>query len=279
MNAFDFLAQQQDLRGLVANNPTTLASLFVIWMCVAIWVVGIVQWMIVGDIDPIAGVIGIAVGMGLGWIGTKPPNPSLTPLVLVVIVATMLSVPIYRLVMNRRALGQLDIESIERAYDLLREKPGNLSGMIRLAKALHTIGMADSAIALLQEALLGQSEQVMRDDFLMLRMWKGSHPHADTTKTVRCPGCTNENPPNVAFCQRCGSAHYLTLARAGWTGDIAARRFVFLWAASAAVIAGIPISATSLPPIGSVVAIFLLVGLGLWLIWAAFKAPQESSSA
>ena len=101
---------------------------------------------------PIAAV-GCAVALALGYLTMNPPRPEFSPWIALATAAPVVSYPFVSNGMRKRALVQIDVEDVERAYDALGPQPKNPALKFRLAKALYNRGIVDAALAIAEPAL------------------------------------------------------------------------------------------------------------------------------
>src|SRR5206468_2445505 len=95
------------------------------------------------EVDPLFGLGSIALAAALGAIALISPNPIVAPIVLVGTTLIVIAFPGVRALLHKRALGQIDIDLMERAYESLKERPDNIGAKLRIAKSLHARGSVD----------------------------------------------------------------------------------------------------------------------------------------
>lgn len=259
------------LRDVLFTNPQWVIFGILIWIPVFAMVWMLIGGMIMGDIEPLSGLFGIAVAIGLGILGIKPPDPSLTPLIFAAAIGTWVFLPFIRMALNRRELTKMRIEAVESAYESLYQRPGNMGAQLKLAKALFDQGMIGSAVRIGERALHGVSKRDYADELRMLKHWQYRLAKAPVPD-VRCTHCSAPVPPEECFCQKCGRPHLLDYAR-GWTKSLASAKILAAWAMSLVVIVGVPIIAQSAPPPVALSAIPILIGLAGIVLWRSF-APR-----
>lgn len=250
----------------------TIGGMCLIWVPIAIWSVMMINWMIVGEIDALAGLFGLAFGATLGVLSVNPPDPGLRPLFLAAAILTLIVTPITRLSMDRMALASIDIEAIERAYEMLRQKPDNYAAKMRLAKALYNKGIIAHAVAICEEALRPASDITFSEEKYMLKRWKGQLSMVpNTTKDIRCINCNELNEPGNVFCKKCRHAFLLSYAKGQFMKPSIAKRLVACWMFAMMAIVGIPLSLTAFDPVTAIVVIFVLFAAGTYFLVRAFR--------
>jgi hypothetical protein len=256
------------LREVLFSNPQWVILGLLIWIPVGAMVFMLISGMIMDEIEPIAGILGLAAALGLGVLGIKPPDPSMTPIIFTVAIGTWVLLPFLRTALNRREHVRMRIEAVESAYAALSEKQNNLGAQIRLAKALFDQGMVGSAVGIAEVALQGVSRRDYADELRMLKHWKHRLQPQDT-QALRCQGCGNMNPRSEFFCQQCHRPYLLDYAR-GWLKGFAFGKIVGAWAIAILLIVGIPTLSTSAPPTIALISIPILVIAAGILLWRSF---------
>jgi len=254
----------------VLSDPTTFALSGLVWVVVALWVVSMISWMIQGDVDGGFGIVACFVAIVLGVMTTSPPAKGLTPYFFSAVVGTMITYPIVRRYLNRREMNQMDLDQVERAYEVLRERPDNLSALLRIARVLYERGLAEHAVALGQTALKNVPRDRFHDEYRELNKWKMATRDPALFGSVACLHCRASNAPGTVFCSRCRSPLMLDYVRGGWNSAGAGRKLIAVWILLMFALVGVPL-ATRLPAVGTVATIVVLVGLGAWIAWFAFR--------
>jgi len=252
------------------NDSISIFVGFLVWAPVAVWVYSLVSWSIMGEIAPVFGIVGAFLGIVLGVAVMLQPNADLQP-IMVLGVCTLVAVfaPL-RSMMQRRELAMIDIESIERAYEQLGERPDGFGPKIRIARLIHARGLRGHAVVLAEEALKPFPRSIVEDDLRQVRMWKAQTTPDDYSE-LTCLECGLRNRPGTLFCTRCHAPILLAYARGAWTGKRTARRLMAAWIASMAGLIGIPLAAGSMPPVlAGITVTMLLAGSGA-LVFVAFR--------
>lgn len=260
----------------IASNPQAFASGCLIWIPVAIWIVSLVHWMIMGDIDVGSGILGVCIAFALGFLGLNPPNPDLAPVFFLAALGTVILAPITRASMNRSQLTALEVEAIGRAYELLATKPDNMGAKFRLARSLYNKGIRAHAIAIGEDALKIAPERMFPEEFRLLKQWKEREVgHKDTHERIRCFECGIPNFPGTIFCSHCGAPYLLDYAQGRWMKSKTVKRVIVTWIFAMLCLVGIPTSALSLPKFLAIPLIVLLMALGIVLLVSAFRETES----
>jgi hypothetical protein len=241
------------------------------------WVLSLVQWMVGGDIDGLTGVVAICAGFGLGMLAMFPPLPILSPISFVVLVGTMILYPFVRSALDRRELRSVDVETLERTYETLGQRPLNPSARFRLATCLWTLGLPENAIAIAEESLKNMPVQHFRDEHRQLASWKTRPASGNRPQPLECPQCGRVNPASEIYCQGCGAPFLLLRVRRRFVPGNMGRRLIAAWVAMVAVLVGIPAS-TALPPMLTVLTILVLLAAIVVVIWLAFRPMLEEAA-
>ena len=258
----------------VARNPESFLSAFIVWVPVAIWIISLVNWMVTAEIDMVSGILGIMLALAVGFLAVNPPHPSLAPVFVVIAVVTIAVAPVTRAAMNRAALQSIEVEAIERAYEMLSTKPDNFGAKIRLARALWGKGIRSHAVAIADGALRNAPEQMFADEHRMLKQWKSSEEESPGIQRIRCVDCGVPNLPGGMFCSRCGAPFLLDYAQGKWVKSGVIKRVTAGWIAAVAALVAIPSAAVMLPPVASIIIVPVVLFVGGWMLYAAFREPS-----
>lgn len=247
-----------------------------VWVPIAIWVYSLISWAIMGEIDALFGVIGAFLGIVLGVAVMLQPKPEYQPYLVIAAFTLVIVFPYLRSIMQRRELAMIEIESIERAYEQLGERPDGFGPKIRIARLIHKRGLRGHAIILAEEALKPFPRSFVEDDLRQVKSWKAQSTPSDY-RTLSCVECGKENPPGTLFCSRCHAPILLAYARGAWSGRRTARRLLAAWVASMAGLVGIPLVATSMSPLIGGIVVGLLVCGSCALVYLAFRPDGAHS--
>ncbi len=265
------------LRDHLFANPWSFVAGCAIWIPVGIWIVSLIHWMVQADVDALTGFTGILVAAGLGMTGMISRNPIIAPATFFGMVGTLIAFPIARGAFQRRQLDKIDIEAIERAYELLDRQPGNAAAKFKLAKTVYNKGMVAYALTLAEDAIQSMPESVFFEEHRILNSWRNYRIPAGQRTVLDCLKCGKPNQPGFTHCQRCGAPFLLDHARGSWIGTTLAKKFVAAWIGIMVALIGIPLASTSLNPS---LAIFVIVALMLaagGVVFAAFRSGGSAS--
>jgi len=274
---FDYLQQAgfATMSERISREPFAFGAALIVWLPVAIWVISLINWMITAEIDTISGLFGVCLALLIGFFAVNPPHPSLAPVFVLVAFATIAIAPVTRAAMNKAALQSIEVEAIERAYEMLSTKPDNFGAKIRLARALWAKGIRSHAVAIADGALRNAPEQMFAEEHRMLRQWRQAEEDAPGVQRIKCVDCGVPNVPGGMFCSRCGAPFLLDYAQGKFVKSGVIQRVTAGWIAAVAALVAIPSVAVGFPPIVAMIAIPLLVFVGGYLLYAAFRDPSS----
>lgn len=265
------------LRDQIFQHPGSLVAGCAIWVPIAIWVIALVQWAVQGDVDFLSALAGILIGIGLGMTALLSKDPVMAPLILSGVLITMVVFPFARRALNKRALEQIDIDTIERAYEMLREKPGNAPSKFRLAKAIYHKGLPGHALKLAEDALLDMPQSAFLEEHRIVKTWRHYKMSSAQFQPLACLQCGKPNRPGLFLCESCGAPFLLEHARGAWVGPAMARKFVAAWSGIIVALVGIPLAARSLPPAAAIAVIVGLMVLAIVILIFSFR-PQRTAT-
>lgn len=265
------------LRDQIFNNPGSMLAGCLIWIPIGIWVLSLVQWAVQGDVDVLSAFAGILVGIGLGMTALISREAHMAPLILTAVVLTMLAFPVVRSALNKRALDQIDLDAIERAYEVLSQNPTNAPAKFKLARTIYNKGMPVQAIRIAEEAIQKMPEATFPEENRILKTWRGYRmPPGDGA--LNCPDCGTTNPGGEIYCIRCGARFLLEQARGAWVGRALARKFVAAWTAIIVALVGIPFAGGALPAGAAIPVIVGLMALAMFVLFTTFRAQGDKTT-
>jgi hypothetical protein len=262
----------------ITNNPFGCVAACAVWIFLAIWIMATIQWMIMGEIEVIHGVISLMVGFTLGYFTSNPPLPWIGHILFFVIIVTMIGFPFVRQLAQGRLMVSIDVDQMEQSYELLSGRPNNPTVHFRMARILFEQGQAAHAIALAQEALKTMPKQHFHHEHAELRMWMQRNPDpAITSQMVGCKRCPQRVPVGTLTCPRC-KARVLLDAIGGMKASPsgAIKRIVGVWIAVVALIILIPVASTGLPMLAAIPLILTGTGLGCYLVFRVLASETSS---
>ncbi len=264
------------LRDQLMNNPGALLASGAVWVLLSFWILGLFQWAIQGDIDFLSALAGICVAIGLGIAAMLARDAYMAPLILLGVVITMCAFPLVRSSLNKRALGQIDVDTIERAYEVLAQKPGNAPIKFKLAKTIYHKGMPAHALALAEEAILQMPEAMFPEEHRILKGWR-HYQKASGQTALGCLDCGAPCQPGYTHCLQCGAPFLLDHARGAWVGKGLARKFVSAWIAIMVAVVGIPFVAGTLSAGAAIPVIIGLMAMAIVVLAMTFRPSRKAS--
>ncbi len=243
-----------------------------VWIPLLLWISALVHWMIGGEIEVPSGILGIFVGIVLGFVSLHPPVPALAPLAYVSVWITLALFPVVRMGLNRRELRSVDVHALERAYEALGQRPRETFLRFRLAMAAWNLGMTGHAIRIAEDCLPSMDPKVFSEEHMIVRRWHREQPPAEMFVDYPCLDCGNPCPPGKTHCPTCGAPFLLERVQGKAFRGGTLRKFVAAWAAGAGAIAGVSWAST-LPPSAALGAIVAILGAAFLVVFLAFR-PQ-----
>lgn len=260
-----------DLLRQIGQNPGGFWFGLLVWIPVAAWVVAMVQWMVIGDIDALFGVPSIIVAFGLGALTNHPPDPRLSPVFFGGVVITVMVFPAIQRGLQKREMARIDIEKMEDLYENLGFRPDNFSALFRLSEVLWYRGYHGHAVGLADSALHRMDPSLFKEEHDAVSRWKHQLGPNFLPKPVRCLQCGLMNQPGSHLCERCKAPYLLLSARTAWLGPSIGRRILGGWIVALVILVGIPTTASFGLPLPVVVFLVLAeMALGLVVLLGSF---------
>lgn len=223
-----------------------------------------------GEVDTPTGVMGIMIGITMGYFAFVPPWPFLPYVFLGVSWAAVMLYPAVRAQIERQQLLAIDIDMMERAYDQLRERSDNMGAKIKLARLIYNRGLGGHSIALVESALRGLPEHLFEEEHKQVDMWKRQLGSASRFRSLPCLECGIPNEPGLIHCKRCGAPYLIHHARGKFLGPQLTRRIVVCWGVAMLLGFGIPWSHHHLTGIKPLIAICGLITLSIFALVVVF---------
>ncbi len=263
----------------IRTNPYTFLAGCVSVIPVAIWVISMINWMIMGEVDGIFGTLAITVAIILGFFTIVPPRPDLGPLFLVGIVAMICMWPVLKASADLRLNHIAKLDELDRAYERLglgRRDPG---AIFKLAAACYSLKMRGPAIVMAEEVLPKLDVKYFADQHSMYREWKTVPPVPGMFSPTKCPACRLANGPGIPFCPHCGEPQYLTIAEKGWKPNSFTFKILGAWVAGTSVLIVIPVIGSSSWPVPLKLGLILVLvaAAGYALVRAFVKVAQDTA--
>ena len=261
----------------IAQHSTALIGC-IAWIPLAVWIMACVHWTIGGDVDPLTGLGGIAVAIGLGYEAINPPVPQLAPLTVVAVFITVFMFPFVRSAMDKRALRSIDIEALEKAYASLGMRNDNVMAKIRIANILWDLGVCGHAIRIVEALLPSMPQRFFMEDIRMLKRWHMMRVEAHFFAPIVCAECHTSNEGGILFCRQCGAPFLLDFVKGKVVGNRLGKKLISTWVSLIAVLIGIP-AAKAMPPGPSIALIVLMMLFATAMVYMAFKDPTGGVAA
>jgi len=237
-----------------------------------IWVLFLIQWMVMGEVDGLTGLLGIFAATLLAVGALVMPLEEVKWGCLFLLYATIaVFVPMQEAV-RKRGLARIDFEQMESCYDRLRERPQDSYAVFKLAELLIDRGFPSLGLGLMLARLEGEQPSLYEPEFRRVRVLQSQGIRAAAGE-LTCPQCRNQGHRRTAICARCGAPLYLLLARAPVVSAMGGGRTVRFVMLGIVAALGIPLIAMlEVPPAIRAVLAVALMSLGAI---AVIKALRE----
>ncbi len=247
-----------------------------VWIPLAVWIMSLINWSILGEIDGLSGFVGVSLALSLGYMAFRPPVPGMTPYIFGTVAFTVILYPVVRANMTRRELSSFDVDGIEQGYQLLGQRPSNPVARLKIAQHLYTLGHHGHAIAIADSVIKQLPERVFLDEHRMVRIWKMSPPRASAYNPISCVECGHLNPPGQVHCAACGEPFLLHMVKGRFVPSRLGRQLVAVWISTVFVIGGLPMAANLAPSAAAPVMIGVLL-LAAAVVYAGFRPGGKAS--
>lgn len=262
------------LHDVLQNDPGRFLLGIITVFPVLIWSVYLVWEMISGDIDTIAGLMGLAAAVIIGVAAVAPAFFRYLGVIAFASYASLIVVPLARRLQSLQEVKDYHIESLEKAYHTLGMKPGNPGLIFRIARILYDFGRTDAAIAVGGSVIENLSPRFFPDEHRQIRDWR-HYASPTPPQAFVCPRCGYANKPGDVFCQKCAAPFFIDLCRGKTEASSLNGRMMSIWMAIIIIGLGIPACFTlfALPLAAAFTC--LLVLLSLWALLWAFRGSHE----
>ncbi|HTQ09765.1 MAG TPA: zinc ribbon domain-containing protein [Fimbriimonadaceae bacterium] len=262
------------LHDVALNHPQFFLIAAVTWMALAVWIVSLIGWMVMGEIEGLFGTIGIGVALALGYFAIRPPTLQLQPFAAVATILTIVTYPILRKAVNDRELLLIDVEAMEDAYESLALKPENHAVRFKLAKLLYERGHVEPGMAVAAAVMRDMPEKLYPEENRIFSRWKRQQPGIDAAKPIPCFDCGHHNPGSAIFCERCGRPYLLDRVRGVVLGGQFGKKLMAGWIAGILALIGIPMAST-LPPVPAIVVMVAIMACAGLVIGLALRPAKR----
>jgi hypothetical protein len=253
----------------LANHSSAMIGCLA-WLPLSVWILACVNWSIGGDIDPVTGIFGVFMALGLGYEAINPPVPEMAPLTVIAVLVTVIMFPFVRSAMDRRNLRGVDIEALEKAYGALGLRPDNVVAKFKIARILFDLGVCGHALRIGESLVPVMPQRFFTDELRTVRKWQMMQIDARFFNPIACAECQTSNAPGTLFCQNCGAAFLLDFAKGRVVGKRLGRKLVATWIALIAFLVGIP-AAKALPPAACVSLVLTMITVAACMVYFAFR--------
>lgn len=234
-----------------------------------IWILAVVHWMIDAVLEPVLGLVAIAIVLALATLVIWGPIPALQGPIIIAILTTIAVAPFANSQFAKLDLQEVVEDDLARAHDAYFSNPGNAVARFEIARLLYEYGLKGHAIAIADQAALSISDdkdavtnRSLRDLFgneiRRLQKWKRETTSPKDFEPLTCPRCKVQNPTLVIACVNCGAQYLLELARRQTVFAKLVAKLVLLWIVVAIVLIIVPLVAWHL---GSNAAFATILGL------------------
>lgn len=261
------------------DNPLGCFAGILVWIPIAIWVVSMIHWMVLGEIDAGHGIVSILLAVTLGFFTSNPPIPEMAPVFFLLVLATVVVFPYLRSAFRRHELAMIDVESMEGAYEALVQKPDNDGALLRIATIAYSRALPGHAVRIAERALANLPAQHYKSETAMVADWKRKITDPEHFRPVPCQSCGKMVNPGEIVCAGCGSRFLIDYARGAWVSVELAKKLLASWMALILIAVGIPSAVRWLPPGFAVFVILCLLLGGAWIALQAFRStlPRKAS--
>jgi hypothetical protein len=236
-----------------------------------IWVLFLIQWMVMGEVDGLTGVLGISAAIMLAVGALTLPVEEVKWGCLFLLYATIaVFVPMQEAV-RKRGLARIDFEQMESCYDRLRERPQDSYAVFKLAELLVDRGFPSLGLGLMIARLEGEQPAFYEPEFRRVRVLQSQGIRA-ATGDISCPRCRNQMHRRLTICSRCEAPIYLLLSRAPMVSAMGGGRTVRLAMLGFVAALAIPLIAMlDAPPLLRAALAVVLMSLGSVAVVRAMK--------
>jgi hypothetical protein len=262
------------------SNPVLIAGGCIAWIIVTGWVMTLVQRLIMGEVDPFTGFMGICLALGLGYMSFKPPVPILQPVSIVALYISGTLIPILRAGYRRHELKSVDVEALEKAYEGFIFRPNNAPAQMRLARHLYNLGVRGHAFVLAENAVQHLPRKFFPEEYRLVEQWRQHPPHKSEFEPIACVECGHKNAPGLIHCGQCGARYLLDRVKGKPFSSALGKKLLAGWVLLVLILVGFPVAAT-LGPInkaGMIASIVVIALLATGTAFVAFKPTEESKN-
>ncbi len=241
-----------------------------VWIPLAVWIVQVVHWMVMGEFDFLMGILSLFAALLLGFITVRPPYPIMGPITFLFVVALVFIYPSLRGMANQHELRKIDAEQLMRLHQALRVNPTNFGARFRIAELLHDRGMVAQAIAIGHDAIANAPTSAVVREKSLIKSWETRVISPQASRQLQCQQCGELVPLNAVSCLRCGN-FYLADYFGGFTSVDGSHRLILAWAVLSIITVLVAFSSRYLPPaMNAFIIPSAMIGGGL-ILWRSFR--------
>lgn len=233
--------------------------------------------MITGDLDFVTGFVALAVILGAGAFVMVKYNDPVSNWVQGGLWTAILLYPSAKHFMDKRALVASDMEAMERAYETLSLRPGNLGSIVKICGIAVRYGTPRHAIEAAERALKAYPPSLVADDLRQLRTWKAQYSSNLSVEAITCPQCGLQNYPGEVLCARCKGPYLLYYCRSAWLGGPSLSKLMIVWLFMLLAVISIAIASTNLSRERAILATVGILGfcsVGAWMALVYIKPKK-----
>lgn len=246
-----------------------------VWIPVAIWVISVIGWAIMGEAETGFALISICLVVGLALVAAQPPEPWMSYASGGALLVLSIFYPGFRIAMTKRAMFQIDLERLERLHEQVRLRPNDLSAQFKIAEAYYNHGFHGHGYALANSILPSLPASLYHEEHMMLKRWSQDWRGNIPQRSVPCLKCGHYNGPGGFKCSKCGAEYLFVAIRGVFRESGLFWRLAYLGFFGMVVGVGIPIVASlKVPQFVNLGLIFALSGFALYLLFRATKGDS-----
>lgn len=234
-------------------------------------VTSMVGWMIMGELDPLVGIIASIVVIMVSYWTMQPPYDWMAPVLFFLLLGSFLAYPILTKWWNRQELKSIDADDVENLVEHLRLQPTNYLKMANLAQTLYDLRLVAYAIGIMHRALALAPKGVFTTERGKLKAWEDFTP-LDLRNLIQCRHCGATPNPDDILCPKCQADYLGAHFRRGTMGHTGFRRTVVGWSTGLLLLFAM-ISVTAYGPMATIVGVPLMLFAGGLVVWRTWHPP------
>ncbi len=214
-------------------------------VCTGVTAVTTVNWIIMGEIETLLGIIVLFMTLVVAFFVIVPPIPGTSIIFALTIILYTCFVPTLKEAMNKYQLDAIDYKQTKLAYDRLKANPLALSNVLLIAESAYARGLIGPAIRMMESAIPQLPAAMTVNEVARLKSWQRQSPSHEQFRPHACQKCGIQNEPEQIFCRRCGHEFWLDYMFVGIAQASPVRRAFQAWIA----VSGALIAVTVLGPL------------------------------